>query len=112
MNRTGSESDSSQPYLIDGFRLLNRWELQDEVVETLRQTDHFSHLVKTVANCHRMFRHWRCRNNHDFAQAEKSCSCRVCPHCCRRRSLILAGRMETFLLGKPINTLRYAVLSE
>lgn len=110
--RTGSESDSSQLFLDDEFRLLDRWELQDELVETLRQTAHHSHRVEAVAHCHRMFRHWRCRNNHDFAEPEKSCSLRVCPHCCRRRSLVLAGRMEKFLVGKPVNTLRYAVLSE
>ena len=35
---------------------------------------------------------------------------RLCPHCSRRRSLILAGRVEEFLVGRE--GLRYVVLSE
>jgi hypothetical protein len=108
----GFGSDLEQNFLGKEFRLLDRYELQDLLVETLKKTKYHKRQVPACANCHRMFRHWRCRNNHDFAQAEKSCSLRVCPHCCRRRSLMLAGKMESFLVGKPMNTLRYAVLSE
>jgi Replication protein len=105
-------SDPKQKFLGKEFALLDRYELQEALVETLRQTKNHRHLVDPVLNCHKSFRSWVCRNNHKFALAEKSCSCRVCPHCCRRRSLVLAGRMEKFLIGKPMNTLRYAVLSE
>jgi hypothetical protein len=99
-----------QGFLTDECRLLDRYELQAELVETLRQTKHHRHLVQRVAACHHAFRHWRCENGHDWAEAENSCSVRVCPHDSRRRSLILAARMEKFLVGKT--GLRYAVLAE
>lgn len=97
-------------FLGQEFRLLDRYELQTELVETLQATENHRHLAPRVGRCHRSFRHWRCENNHDWAEAENSCSVRVCPHCSRRRSLILAGRMQTFLVGRT--GLRYAVLAE
>ena len=105
-------SDPKPDLLPKKFQLVHRWELQDELVDTLRQTKHHAGKAGVLLRCHRIFRHWRCSNNHDFAESEHSCSLRICPHCCRRRSLILAGRFEAKLLGKPMNTLRYAVLSE
>ncbi|HZC23341.1 MAG TPA: protein rep [Candidatus Binatia bacterium] len=106
-----TESDPRQAFLPSKeFRLLDRYELQTELVATLEQTEKHSHLVPKVAKCHRSFRHWRCENNHDWAEAENSCSVRVCPHCAYRRTLVLAERMERFTLGKA--GLRYAVLAE
>jgi len=106
----GLESDPRQGFLGKEFRLLDAYELQTELVETLSETENHRHLVPKVARCHRSFRHWRCEKNHDWAEAENSCSMRLCPHCSRRRSLILAGRMENFVSGRV--GLRYAVLAE
>jgi len=104
-------SDPRQEFLPGKeFRLLDRYELQTELVETLRDTSKHNHLVHKVAACHRSFRHWRCENDHDWAEAENSCSVRVCPHCAYRRTLVLAGRIERYTVGKP--GLRYAVLAE
>jgi Replication protein/Transposase zinc-binding domain len=100
----------AQGFLGDEFRLLDRYELQSELVDTLGQTENHRHLVPKVARCHRSFRHWRCDQSHDWAEAENSCSMRLCPHCSRRRSLILAGRVEAFVMGKT--NLRYVVLAE
>jgi len=100
----------AQEFLSDECRLLDRYELQKELVETLEQTKNHRHLVPRVAACHHTFRHWRCDQNHDWAEAEHSCSVRVCPHDSRRRSLILAGRMEKFLFG--MTGLRYVVFAE
>jgi hypothetical protein len=99
------------PFLGEGFRLLDRYELQNDLVETLDKTEHHRHLVPKIARCHRTFRHWRCEHNHDWAEAENSCSSRVCPHCSRHRSLVLGARVEKFLKGRT-DGLRYAVLSE
>lgn len=79
-------------------------------MDALAQTEHHTHLVPKVAACHKSFRHWRCEKNHDWAEAENSCSVRVCPHCSHRRSNIIAERTKSFLVGKP--RLRYAVLAE
>jgi hypothetical protein len=97
--------------LGDEFRLLDRYELQSELVETLKQTEHHAHLAPKVAACHHTFRGWL-RNGcgHTWAEAENSCSVRICPHDSRRRSLILAARIEKFTVGKT--GLRYAVLAE
>jgi hypothetical protein len=97
-------------FLGDEFGLLDRYELQSALVETLEQTEHHRHLVPKVARCHRSFRHWRCDRSHDWAEAENSCSMRLCPHCSRRRSLTLAGRVEAFVVGNT--PLRYVVLAE
>jgi hypothetical protein len=106
--------DGSEPasqFLGDEFRLLDRYELQAELVETLKQTENHSHLAAKVAACHHTFRGYHCNDGgHNFAMAENSCSVRVCPHDSRRRALVLAGRLEKFLVGKA--DLRYAVLAE
>jgi ribosomal protein S27AE len=105
------ESDPRQAFLPSKeIRLLDRYELQTDLTETLEHTEKHRHLVPKVAKCHRSFRHWRCENDHDWAEAENSCSVRVCPHCAYRRTLVLADRMERFTLGKV--GLRYAVLAE
>lgn len=100
----------AQQFLGDETRLLDRYELQKDLIETLSRTKDHRHLVPRVAACHHTFRHWRCDQNHDWAEAEHSCSVRVCPHDSRRRSLVLAGRMEKFLVG--MTGLRYAVFAE
>lgn len=99
-----------QESLNEECGLLGRYELQQELVDALKQTEHHSHLAHRVAVCHHTFHHKRCSNNHDWARAQDSCSVRICPHDSRRRSLILAGRLERFLVGK--DRLRYAVLAE
>jgi hypothetical protein len=92
------------------FRLIDRYELQGELVQALENTTHHRHLAEKVHNCHKKFRRKRCDGNHDWATADNSCSVRICPHCSHRRSKILAARMQTFLVGKT--ELRYAVLAE
>jgi hypothetical protein len=104
-------SGSETPFLDEGFRLLDRYELQDDLIETLEKTEHHRHLVPRLALCHRTFRHWRCEHDHDWAEAENSCSLRICPHDQRRRSLVMAARVEKFLGGRT-DGLRYAVLAE
>jgi hypothetical protein len=101
---------TTQGFLSSECRLLDRYEIQGDLVETLGATRNHQKLVPRVAACHRSFRHWRCENNHDWAEAENSCSVRVCPHCSRRRSLILAGRFQKAVTGRE--GLRYAVLAE
>jgi plasmid rolling circle replication initiator protein Rep len=107
-------ADSSQQFLGKEFRLLDRYEIQTELVETLKRVK--NHRIRrkaaACADCHRSFRHWRCRNSHDWAEAENSCSVRVCPHCSHRRAKVLGSRMERFLLNREKTDLRYAVLAE
>ena len=100
----------AQEFLGKEFRLLDRYELQKTLVDALSQTEHHTHLVPKVAACHKSFRHWRCEKNHDWAEAENSCSVRVCPHCSHRRSKIIAERTQSFIVGK--DRLRYVVLAE
>lgn len=98
-------------FLGEEFRLLDRYELQAELVETLKKTEKHSHLAAKVAACHHTFRGWhREKCGHTWAEAENSCSVRICPHDSRRRSLVLAARIEKFAVGKT--GLRYAVLAE
>ena len=99
-----------QKFLSGEFRLLDRYELQGVLVEALEKTEHHRHLAEKVLGCHKKFRHKRCDQNHDWAKAENSCSCRVCPHCAYRRSRVLAERTQELLVGKT--GLRYAVLAE
>ena len=89
----------AQQFLGDETRLLDRYKFAERLIETLSRTKDHRHLVPRVAACHHTFRHWRCDQNHDWAEAEHSCSVRVCPHDSRRRSLVLAGRMEKFLVA-------------
>jgi plasmid rolling circle replication initiator protein Rep len=93
---------------------LDRYEIQTELVETLKlaKNHRIRRKAASCADCHRTFRHWRCRNSHDWAEAENSCSVRVCPHCSHRRAKVLGARMERFLLGRERTSLRYAVLAE
>ncbi len=107
---TPPEGLLAEEFLNQEFRLLERYELQGELVQVLENTVHHRHLVPKVSACHKTFRHWRCENSHDWAEAENSCSVRVCPHCSHRRSKILAARTQEFLVGKT--GLRYAVLAE
>ncbi len=107
----GFVSEPQQEFLGKEFRLLDRYELQGLLVETLKQTQHHANLAPKVAACHHTFRGWlRNRCGHTWAEAENSCSVRICPHDSRRRSLILAARIEKFAVGKT--GLRYAVLAE
>lgn len=108
----GFASDPGQEFLGNEFRLLDRYELQTLLVDTLSQTKHHRRKAGACQDCHRTFRHWRCRNNHDWAEAENSCSVRVCPHCCCRRSKVLGARIDKFLVGREQTALRYVVLSE
>lgn len=108
----GFASAPGQDFLGKEFRLLDRYELQGLLVETLAQTKHHRRKAGPASDCHRSFRHWRCRNNHNWAQAENSCSVRVCPHCCCRRARVLASRVDKFLVGREEAALRYVVLSE
>lgn len=91
-------------------KLETAYGLQDALIAALEQTENHTHLVPRVAACHRSYRHWRCDSNHDWAEPENSCSVRVCPHCARRKALIMAGRVEQFTAGR--DGLRYAVLAE
>ncbi len=97
-------------FLGKEFRLLDRYEMQRDLVEALERTEFHQHLAAKVENCHKKFRHKRCDQNHDWAKADNSCSVRICPHCSHRRSKILAARTQTFVVGKA--GLRYVVLAE
>ena len=92
------------------FRVLDRYELQADLVETLGRTKHFSHLVPRVAACHKSFRHKVCEHQHQWAEPAESCNIRLCPHDQRKRSLRLAARWEKLLIGKA--NLRYVVFAE
>lgn len=102
----------SSPFLSNECRLLDRYELQQELVNALEKTKDHRHLASRCIACHRSFRHWRCDQGHDTAEAENSCSVRVCPHCSHRRAKILGDRITKFLLGRESSGLRYAVLAE
>jgi hypothetical protein len=101
---------SASGYLGKEFRLLDRYELQGDLVEALQNTEHHSGLVPRVAACHKSFRHRRCEQSHDWAKPFNSCSVRVCPHCAHRRGEILGARFQSYAMTKT--NLRYAVLSE
>lgn len=110
MARCRGEQQSHAEWLGPEFRLLDRYELQDALIETLGRTKKFSHLVPRVAECHRSFEHWVCPNRHEWAQTMGRCNVRICPHCQRVRSLRLAARWEKHL-GK-CEGLRYVVFAE
>jgi hypothetical protein len=103
--------DPRQPFLGKEFALLDRYELQDALVETLKDTK-YRYRVESVAQCHRMFRGRTCRGGHSWAKAAKSCGLRLCPHCCRQRATEVAARLQPFLAQKPENSLRYMVLTD
>ena len=108
----GVASDPRQKFLGKEFALLDRYELQDALVETLQQSDKYRHRSPDLLGCHRMFRGRVCRNGHNWAKAAKSCSLRICPHCCRQRATEVAQKLEPFLVSKPEHSLRYMVLTE
>src|SRR5258708_29273627 len=104
-------SQTDAPVLSEGLRLLDRQDLKNDLIKGFEKTEDHRHLVPPLAHCHRSFRQFKCENDHSWAEAENSCSQRLCPHCSRRRSLILAGRLEKFLVGRT-DGLRFAVLAE
>jgi hypothetical protein len=107
----GVASDPRQKFLGKEFALLDRYELQDALVETLKDTK-YCYRIESVANCHRMFRGRTCRNGHNWAKAAKSCGLRLCPHCCRQRATEVAQKLQPFLASKAENSLRFMVLTD
>lgn len=99
-----------QGFINREFRLLDRYELQTELVTALDATEFHSHLAGKVFACHKKFRGKRCDGNHTWAKANNSCSVRMCPHCAHRRARIMAARVQKFIVGKT--NLRYLVLAE
>lgn len=98
-------------FLNKEFRLLDRYELQGELVQALETTKYHRHLAAKVENCHKKFRHKRCDQNHDWAAAaQDSCSVRLCPHCAYRRAQTNATEMRKVMVGRT--GLRYLVLAE
>lgn len=98
-------------FLSEELRVLDRYELQDDLVETLQATNWFQDLAVRVARCHRSFSGYACKDHgHRWAEPINSCGCRLCPHDQRRRSLIMVHRFAPVLLGRP--NLRYIVFSE
>jgi len=84
--------------------------MQGILAEALEKTEHHRHLAEKVMGCHKKFRGRRCNQNHTWAEAQNSCSCRLCPHCAHRRAGILVHRIEALVEGKT--DLRYVVLAE
>ncbi len=103
-------ADGRQDWLSNELRVMDRYELQRDLVDTLSRTRRFSHLVPRVAACHASFRHKVCDHRHEWAEATESCNVRLCPHDQRRRSLRLAARWEKLLFGR--GDLRYCVFAE
>ncbi len=107
----GVPHDPKQKFLGKEFALLDRYGLQDALVETLKDTK-YCYRIESVANCHRMFRGRSCRNGHNWAKAAKSCGLRLCPHCCRQRATEVAQKLQPFLSSKLEDSLRYMVLTD
>ena len=107
----GVSLDPRQKFIGKEFALLDRYELQDALVETLKDTK-YCYRIESVANCHRMFRGRTCRNGHSWAKAAKSCGLRLCPHCCRQRATEVARKLQPFLAKKEENSLRFVVLTD
>lgn len=99
-----------QEFLSRELRLFDRYEMQGVLVEALEKTEHHRHLAEKVMACHKKFRGRRCEQNHTWARAENSCSCRLCPHCSHRRAGVLGRRTQALVVGKT--GLRYVVLAE
>lgn len=106
----GTEVQPKQEFLSRELRLFDRYEMQGVLVEALEKTEHHRHLAEKVLGCHKKFRGQRCDQNHTWAQAHNSCSCRLCPHCAHRRAGVLAKRTQAIVVGKT--GLRYVVLAE
>lgn len=107
----GVASHPKQRFLGKQFALLDRYALQDAIVETLKETK-YRYRVESVSQCHRMFRGRACRNGHSWAKAAKSCGLRLCPHCCRQRATEVAAKLQPFLAAKEENSLRFMVLTD
>jgi hypothetical protein len=108
--RTGQSTESTE-FLSNELRVLDRYELQADLVETLQEIDGREKLVTNVEACHKSFRHRFCSTHEShWASAENSCGCRLCPHCQRHRSNVLAHRWAEFLIGR--HNLRYIVFAE
>lgn len=107
----GVASDPRQGFLGKEFALLDRYELQDDLGDTLKDTK-YCYRVASLLNCHRMFRGRVCRNGHSWAKAAKSCGLRICPHCCRQRATEVAQKLQPFLASKEENSLRFMVLTD
>jgi hypothetical protein len=107
----GVVSDRRQGFLGKEFALLDRYELQDALVDTVKVTK-YCYRVESLLNCHRMFRGRTCRNGHSWAKAAKSCGLRICPHCCRQRATEVAQKLQPFLAAKEENSLRFFVLTD
>jgi len=108
----GLLGDESQGFLSKEFALWNRYVIQKLLVTALQATRYHKHLVKKVQSCHQKFRHRRCENGHDWAspaQADNSCSVRLCPHCAHRKGKMQATRVQKFIVGRSV---RYVVLAE
>jgi hypothetical protein len=97
-------------FLNKELSMLDRYEVQDALIEDLGATEHYSHLVPRVAACHRSFSHYVCDQDHQWALATESCGCRLCPHDQRKRAQEMAHRFQKFLVGKT--DLKYVVFSE
>lgn len=99
-----------QEFLSRELRLFDRYEMQGVLVEALEKTEHHRHLAEKVMGCHKKFRKRVCDQNHSWARAQNSCSCRMCPHCSHRRAGVLGRRTQVLVVGKT--GLRYVVLAE
>jgi hypothetical protein len=99
-----------QEFVSREFRLFDRYEMQGVLVEALENTKHHRHLAEKVMGCHKKFRKRVCDQNHSWARAQNSCSCRMCPHCSHRRAGVLGRRTQALIVGKA--ALRYVVLAE
>lgn len=101
----------SQEFLSEELRLLNVYALQDDIIDTVKETEHHKHLVPKMARCHRSgFRLKKCDQGHRFVRPEESCGQRICAHCSRQRSQELITNTEAICVGKT--NLRYIVFSE
>lgn len=107
----GVASDPRQKFLGKEFALLDRYALQDALVETLKDTK-YRYRVDSLLNCHRTFRGRTCRQGHSWAKAAKSCGLRLCPHCCRQRATEVAQKLQPFLATREEKSLRYMVLTD
>jgi hypothetical protein len=105
-----SQSVEGQEFLNKEFGLLDRYEVQAELVGALERTEFHRHLAEKVLGCHKKFRHKRCENNHDWARATNSCSVRLCPHCAHDKVNLVGKRVQAFVVGKE--NLKYMVLAE
>ncbi len=111
MEVVGGPGLPSQEFLNEELRLLDVYAQQDEIIETVKETEHHKHLVPKMARCHRSgFRLKKCDRGHRFVRPEESCGQRICAHCSRQRSQELIANTEAICVGKT--DLRYIVFAE